>query len=60
MDFRWLNDATKKDPNLLPFIEGVLNEVVGHEVYSFLDGIFGYHQIMITHEDMYKITFITN
>jgi hypothetical protein len=32
--------------------------MVGHEVYSFLDGFFGYHQIMITLKDRYKTTFI--
>jgi hypothetical protein len=31
-----------------------------HEVYSFLDGFFGYHQIMIALKDTYKIAFITN
>ncbi len=60
MDFRRLNAATKKDAYPLPFIKEVLDEVVGHEVYSFLDGFFGYHQIMITLEDRYKTAFITN
>ncbi len=59
VDFRWLNVATKKkDPYPLPFIEEVLDEVSSHEVYSFLDGFFGYHQIMIVPKDMYKIAFI--
>jgi hypothetical protein len=35
-----------------------LDEVAKHEVYSFLDGFFGYHQIMITPKDRYKIDFI--
>jgi hypothetical protein len=60
MDFRQLNVATKKDPYPLPFTKEVLDEVVGHEVYLFLDGFSGYHQIMITLEDKYKIAFITN
>ncbi len=60
MDFRRLNAGTKKDPYPLPFTEEVLDEVVGHEVYLFLDGFSGYHQIMITLEDKYKTTFITN
>jgi hypothetical protein len=34
--------------------------MVGHEVYSFLDGFSGYHRIMIAPEDRYKTTFITN
>jgi hypothetical protein len=31
-----------------------------HEVYHFLDGFFGYHQIMIAPKDRYKNIFITN
>jgi hypothetical protein len=30
---------------------------VGHEVYSFLDGFFGYRQIQIALEDGYKMIF---
>ncbi len=33
---------------------------MGHEFYSFLDGFFGYYQIMITPKDKYKIAFIIN
>jgi hypothetical protein len=43
VDFRKLNAITKKDPFPLPFINEVLNIVVGCEAYSFLDGYFGYH-----------------
>jgi hypothetical protein len=31
-----------------------------HEVYSFFDGFFDYHQIMITPKNKYKIAFIIN
>ncbi len=37
------NIATKKDPYPLPFIDKVLNTVVGYEAYSFLNGYLGYH-----------------
>lgn len=37
VDFRQFNVATKNDPYPLPFTKEVLNEVVGHEVYSFLN-----------------------
>jgi hypothetical protein len=60
VDFQQLNAATKKDPYPLPFIEKVLDEVAGHEVYSFLDGFSSYHHIMITSTDRYKTTFIIN
>jgi hypothetical protein len=58
MDFQKLNIATKKDPYPLPFMKEVLDMVVGHEVYLFFDGFLGYHHIMITLEDMYKIAFV--
>jgi hypothetical protein len=51
VDFKKLNVATKKDPYLLPFTNEVINIVAGHEVYTFLDGFFGYHHISITLED---------
>ncbi len=44
----------------MPFINEVLNTIVGYETYSFLDGYSGYHQIFMAHEDRYKITFVTN
>ncbi len=43
VDFRKLNVATKKDPYPLCFNNEVINIVVGHEVYTFLDGFFGYY-----------------
>jgi hypothetical protein len=51
VDFWKLNASTKKDPYPLPFMDEVINIVVGHEVYTFLDGFLGYHQISITLED---------
>jgi hypothetical protein len=58
MDFQQLNAATKKDLYLLPFTKEVLDEVVNHEVYLFLDGFSCYRQIMIALENRYKIAFI--
>jgi hypothetical protein len=60
MNFLQLNVATKKDPYPLPFTEEVLDKVAGHEVYSFLDAFFSYHQIMIALKDKYKTAFITD
>jgi hypothetical protein len=36
-----------------------LDEVVGHELYSFRDGYSGYNQIKITKEYILKTTFTT-
>ena len=38
VDYRWLNKATKTDPFPAPFFDEILNEVSGHECYSFIDG----------------------
>ena len=31
VDYRWLNKATKTDPFPTPYVDEILNEVVGHE-----------------------------
>jgi hypothetical protein len=43
VDFQKINATTKKDPYPLPFMEDILDVVVRHEVYLFLDGFLGYH-----------------
>jgi hypothetical protein len=60
IDLRKLNATTKNDTYPLPFIDEVLNTVVGYEAYSFLDGYLRYHQISISEEDKYKIAFVAN
>jgi len=60
VDFKKLNVVTKKDPYPLPFTNEVLNIVVRHDAYSFLNGFFGYHQISIATQDKYKTMFVTN
>jgi hypothetical protein len=43
VNFSKLSVATKKDPYPLPFTDEVINTIVGHEVYTFLDGFSKYH-----------------
>jgi hypothetical protein len=57
IDYRKLNAATRKDHFPLPFIDQVLERVVGHSFYFFLDGYSGYYQIEIDLEDQDKTTF---
>ncbi|CAN1293896.1 Retrovirus-related Pol polyprotein from transposon 17.6 [Linum perenne] len=57
IDYRRLNDATKKDHFPLPFIDQMLERLAGHEYYCFLDGMSGYFQIPIAPEDQEKTTF---
>jgi hypothetical protein len=48
VDLRKINDAYFHDPFPTPFTDEVLDNVGGHEVYSFTDGFLGYHQIKIS------------
>ncbi|KAJ9544345.1 hypothetical protein OSB04_024052 [Centaurea solstitialis] len=57
IDYRKLNDATRKDHFPLPFIDQMLERLVGNEYYCFLDGFSGYFQIPIDLEDQEKTTF---
>jgi len=43
MDFQKSNVAKKNEPYPLPFMEEILDMVLGHEVYPFSDGFLGYH-----------------
>ena len=56
---RKLNDACLHDPFPTPFIDEVLERVGGQEMYSFIDGFSGYHQVRIAKEDHHKLTFFT-
>jgi hypothetical protein len=58
IDFRKLNATTKKDPYPLPFVDEIMNTIIGYEAYFFLNGYFGYHQISIAPKDKYKTTFV--
>ncbi|XP_038707240.1 uncharacterized protein LOC120002544 [Tripterygium wilfordii] len=57
IDYRKLNNATRKDHFPLPFIDQMLERLVGHSYYCFLDGYSGYNQIPIAPEDQEKTTF---
>jgi hypothetical protein len=59
IDYRKLNATTITDAFSLPFTDGVLNRVAGHEMYSFLDGFSGYNQIRMAEEDQEKTAFVT-
>ncbi|GJW35126.1 reverse transcriptase domain-containing protein [Tanacetum coccineum] len=57
IDYRKLNDATRKDHFPLPFIDQMLERLSGNDNYCFLDGFFGYFQIPLAPEDQEKTTF---
>jgi hypothetical protein len=57
-NFRDLNKACPKDNYPTPFIDQIIDECVGCEAFSFMDGFLGYNQIQIKPEDQHKMTFI--
>ena len=57
MDYRRLNQATRKDHFPLPYLDQILDKIAGHAFYCFLDGYSGYNQILIAPEDQAKTTF---
>jgi hypothetical protein len=58
VDYRKLNSQTKKNPFPLPFLDTILDTVVGHKMYSFMDGYSGYNQVKMVEEDKEKTSFI--
>nr|GEV82970.1 reverse transcriptase domain-containing protein [Tanacetum cinerariifolium] len=57
IDYRKLNDATRKDHFPLPFMDQMLERLAGNEFYCFLDRFSGYIQIAIDPQDQEKTTF---
>ncbi|GKA32847.1 reverse transcriptase domain-containing protein, partial [Tanacetum coccineum] len=57
IDYRKLNDATRKDHFPLPFMDQMLERLAGNEYFCFLDRFSGYFQIPIDPEDQEKTTF---
>jgi len=43
IDYRKLNEATRKDHYLLPFMDQMLERLAGKSFYYFLDGYSGYN-----------------
>ena len=51
IDYRRLNEVTKKDHFPIPFIDQLLERISGQPFYCFLEGYSGYFQIEIAVED---------
>ncbi|GKC17867.1 hypothetical protein Tco_1014649 [Tanacetum coccineum] len=48
IDYRKLNDATRKDHFPLPFMDQMLERLAGNEYYCFLDGFLSYFRSQLT------------
>ena len=59
VDYRKLNATTIIDAFPLPFTDGVLDALAGHEMYNFLDGFSGYNQERMHPDYQEKTTFVT-
>nr|GEY28497.1 reverse transcriptase domain-containing protein [Tanacetum cinerariifolium] len=57
IDYRKLNEATRKDHFPLPFMDQMLERLAGNKYYCFIDDFFGYFQIPIDLKDQEKTTF---
>nr|GEZ90927.1 DNA-directed DNA polymerase [Tanacetum cinerariifolium] len=57
IDYRKLNETTRKDHFPLPFMDQMLERLAGKQYYCFLDGFSGYFQIPIDPKDQEKTKF---
>ena len=57
-DYWDVNLSCPKDNYPTPFIDQIIDDCVGCEIFLFMDGFFGYNQINIHPGDQYKTTFI--
>ena len=57
VSFRDLNVATPKDMYIMPICNVLVDSTANNELLSFMDGFFGYNQILIVVDDISKTTF---
>ena len=59
VDYRKLNDVTRKDAHPLPRIEDMFDTLSGSRYFSTLDLASGYHQVEVEPKDRDKTAFVT-
>jgi len=58
IDYKDVNQACPKDNYPTPFIDKIIDECTGCEIFSFVDGFSKYNQINICPQDQSKTAFI--
>jgi hypothetical protein len=58
VDYRDINKACPKDNFPTPFVDQIVDECAGSEIFSLMDGFSRYNQIDIAPEDQHKTAFI--
>jgi hypothetical protein len=58
IDYRDINKACPKDNFPTPFVDQIVDDCAGSEIFSLMDGFSGYNQINIVPEDQHKTAFI--
>jgi hypothetical protein len=56
--YRDINKACPKDNFSTPFVDQIVDDCVGSEIFSLMDGFSSYNQINIAPEDKHKTAFI--
>ena len=59
VDYRRLNDVTKKDAHPLPRIDDIFDALREAKYFSTLDLASGYHQVFVETQDQEKTGFVT-
>jgi hypothetical protein len=58
VDYRDINKACPKDNFPTPFVDQIVDDCAGSEIFSLMDGFSSYNQIKIAPEDQHKTAFI--
>jgi hypothetical protein len=58
VDYRDINKACPKENFPTPFVDQIVDDCAGSEIFSLMDGFSGYNQINIAPEDQHKMSFI--
>jgi hypothetical protein len=58
IDYQDINKAYPKDIFPTPFVDQIVDDCAGSEIFSLMDGFSGYNQINIAPEDQHKMAFI--